>query len=92
MERRLGFLAQPYRQGGAGALARSAKTLTATGAVMMLFRGRQRRGVIAASTLLLAGSLCQRFAVFRAGFASAKDPRYTIVPQRQRVEQRASAA
>jgi formate-dependent nitrite reductase membrane component NrfD len=92
MERRLDFLAEPYQRGGAGALATAATALTATGAVTMLLQGRKRRGGIAASTLLLAGSLCKRFAVFRAGFASAMDPRYTIVPQRQRLKQRSSAA
>jgi formate-dependent nitrite reductase membrane component NrfD len=92
MERRLDFLAEPYQRGSAGALARAAKALTATGAVTMLFQRRKRRGAIAASALLLAGSLCERFAVFRAGFASASDPRYTIVPQRERLEQRSSTA
>ena len=91
MERRLDFLAEPYRRGGAGALTTAATALTATGAVTMLLQGRKRHGGIAASTLLLAGSLCKRFAVFRAGFASAIDPRYTIVPQRQRLKQRSSA-
>jgi hypothetical protein len=92
MERRLAFLAEPYQRGGAGALATAAKALTAAGAMTMLARGRKRRGAVAAGALLLGGSLCERFAVFRAGFASAKDPRYTIVPQRQRVEQRSLAA
>ncbi len=92
MERRLGFLAEPYKRGGAGGLASAARALNATGAVTMLFQGGERRRAVAASALLLAGSLCERFAVFRAGFASAKDPRYTIVPQRQRMERRSSAA
>jgi hypothetical protein len=38
----------------------------------------------------VAGSLCTRFAVFEAGQASARDPRYTLIPQRERMEQRAS--
>ncbi|MGH3002562.1 MAG: NrfD/PsrC family molybdoenzyme membrane anchor subunit [Gaiellaceae bacterium] len=92
MERRLGFLAEPYRKGVAGALSRAAKALTAAGGVTMLFAGRKRGGAAAAGGLLLAGSLCERFAVFRAGFASADDPRYTIVPQRQRLEQRVGAS
>jgi len=92
MERRLGFLAEPYRKGVAGALSRTAKALTAAGGVTMLVAGRKRGGAAAAGGLLLAGSLCERFAVFRAGFASADDPRYTIVPQRQRLEQRDAAS
>jgi formate-dependent nitrite reductase membrane component NrfD len=89
MERRLGFLAEPYRYGRIGALATAARVLTAVGGLAMLLQGRRRRGAVCAGTLLLAGSVCERFAVFRAGFASANDPRYTIVPQRQRLQRRA---
>lgn len=88
MERRLGFLAEPYQRGRVGALATAAKALNASGTVMMLFGGRRRRHAIGASAFLLAGSACERLAIFRAGFASARDPRYTIVPQRRRLEQR----
>jgi hypothetical protein len=35
---------------------------------------------------LLAGSACTRFGIFEAGQASARDPRYTVVPQRARIE------
>ena len=35
---------------------------------------------------LLAGSVCTRFGVFEAGQASAKDPKYTVVPQRERLD------
>ena len=35
---------------------------------------------------LLAGSLATRFGVFEAGGASARDPKYTVVPQRERLE------
>jgi protein NrfD len=31
-----------------------------------------------------AGELCLRFAVFKAGFQSARDPKYTVGPQRER--------
>jgi hypothetical protein len=34
---------------------------------------------------LLAGSLCGRFSTFEAGQASARDPKYTVVPQRERL-------
>lgn len=88
MERRLGFVGEPYRKGTPGTLAKAAKTLTAAGGLTMLLGGRSRRGAAAAGALLLAGSVCQRFAVFRAGFDSANDPRYTIVPQRRRLEAR----
>ncbi|MDQ4070679.1 MAG: polysulfide reductase, partial [Actinomycetota bacterium] len=32
------------------------------------------------------GSVCTRFAVFHAGRQSAEDPKYTVVPQRRRVD------
>ena len=38
---------------------------------------------------LLAGSACTRFGVFEAGQQSARDPKYTVVPQRERLEARA---
>ena len=39
---------------------------------------------------LMAGSACTRFGVFEAGQASARDPKYTVVPQRERLEQRST--
>ena len=36
----------------------------------------------------MAGSACTRFGVFEAGQASARDPRYTVVPQRERLARR----
>jgi len=90
MERRLGFLAEPYKRGRVGALTTAAKALTTAGALTMLLQGRRQGGAIGAGALLLGGSLAERFAIFRAGLESARDPRYTIVPQRQRVDQRAA--
>jgi hypothetical protein len=90
MEERLGtFLAEPYHEGQAGAFAKSAKTLTAAGTITMALLGRRRAGAIVGGALLLGGSIYQRWAVFKAGFASARDPKYTVVPQRRRVEARA---
>ncbi len=90
MQRRLGFLADPYRRGSAAKLTASSGALTAAGTAGMLVAGRSRAGTLAAGTLLLAGALAKRLAVFRAGFESARDPRYTIVSQRRRVERRAA--
>jgi hypothetical protein len=39
-----------------------------------------------------AGALCTRFGIFTAGQVSAADPKYTVVPQRQRLTDRESAA
>ena len=35
---------------------------------------------------LLGGSLATRFGVYEAGVTSAKDPKYTVVPQRERLD------
>jgi hypothetical protein len=36
-------------------------------------------------SLVLAGELALRWSVFKAGFQSAQDPRYTVIPQRERL-------
>ena len=41
-------------------------------------------GLVAGSALVLGGEVLLRWAVFRAGFASARDPRYTVIPQKER--------
>jgi hypothetical protein len=40
---------------------------------------------MAAGAALLAGSACTRFGIFRAGLESARDPKYTVQPQRRRL-------
>jgi hypothetical protein len=84
MHSRLGPLAEPYEQGRAGRLARAAEVLTATGAITALFLGGRGRALAGAA--LLAGSAATRFAIFEAGRASAADPKYTVLPQRRRIE------
>jgi Polysulphide reductase, NrfD len=86
MERRLGDLGEPYHQGTAGRFAKLAKGLTAAGAVVMAAAGRRRAGAIAGGALLLAGSAAERWAIYKAGFQSAQDPKYTVGPQRERAE------
>ncbi|SOE58917.1 Polysulphide reductase, NrfD [Streptomyces sp. OV198] len=82
-EKRLGMVAETYRQGRAGTLLRAARLLTAAGAAGGLLLGRHSRPAAVASGLaLLAGSACTRFGLFAAGVASAKDPKYSVVPQR----------
>jgi formate-dependent nitrite reductase membrane component NrfD len=88
MERRLGRAGEPYKEGAAGALMRAAKGLTAAGALLAGIGGSRRRGVGAAGAgLVLAGEICLRWSVFRAGFQSARDPKYTVEPQRRRLEE-----
>jgi formate-dependent nitrite reductase membrane component NrfD len=84
MERRLGDLGEPYRQGPAGVLAKGAKASSVAGAAVLAAAGRRRPAALAGAALVLAGSLLERWSVFRAGFQSARDPRYTVAPQRAR--------
>ncbi|MFG1605133.1 NrfD/PsrC family molybdoenzyme membrane anchor subunit [Actinoplanes sp. NPDC049265] len=79
-----GLVSEPYRQGRADKLLRSAAALTAAGAIGSVL-GRRSRVVSALSGLsLLAGSLATRFGIFEGGMASARDPRYTVIPQKER--------
>jgi formate-dependent nitrite reductase membrane component NrfD len=88
MENRLGELAEPYKQEKAGVYARFAKTLSVAGAAITAIRGRRRGGAIAGGALILAGSVFERWTIFKAGFQSAADPKYTVGPQRARVDGR----
>jgi hypothetical protein len=85
MESRLGFVGEVYKQGEAGRFGRIAKACAVTGAAVLAARGKRSRAALAGgSALVLAGELALRWSVFRAGFQSARDPRYTVVPQRER--------
>jgi hypothetical protein len=81
-----GELDQPLRQGRAGRLLRAAELLTAAGGLAGLLLGRRSRvAAVAAGAALLVGSACTRFGIFEAGVTSAEDPRYTVEPQRARL-------
>jgi hypothetical protein len=41
---------------------------------------------VVGGALVCAGELCLRWAVFKAGFQSARDPKYVVESQRQRIE------
>ncbi len=76
-------LAEPYQTGTTGAILRLAEFLTA-GALAGAVLGRTSRAVSALSgASLVAASAMTRFGIFEAGMASARDPKYTIVPQRR---------
>lgn len=80
----MGDLAEPYHQGKARRWLTAAKGLTVGGALGAALLGGRRAPAVASGLALLAGSVCTRFGVFEAGMASAKDPRYTVGPQRAR--------
>ncbi|MGY1822022.1 NrfD/PsrC family molybdoenzyme membrane anchor subunit [Geodermatophilus sp. SYSU D00079] len=86
-----GIVSEPYHEGRPGALLRAAKACTAAGAALTVVAGRRRPGAVASGVLLAAGSLLTRFGVFEAGLVSAKDPKYTVIPQRERIKAREDA-
>lgn len=90
MERRLGMVAEPYQSGKGGRYLKAGQVLSGLGV----------SGVLASETLagaggkvvrrlagaaLMAASAATRFGIFHAGIASADDPKYTVVPQRERL-------
>lgn len=87
MEHRLGGLAAPYQEGAAGKLGLAAKALTTVGAAAIALGGRRSRGAaVAGAALVTAGSVCERWSVYKAGFQSAARPGDTVGPQRERVQ------
>jgi hypothetical protein len=84
MEKRLGMLGEPYSKGEAGRFKKLAVGCTLGGAALVAGPGRRNRLAAAAGgALVLAGEVAVRFSVFKAGFQSARDPKYTIAPQRE---------
>jgi formate-dependent nitrite reductase membrane component NrfD len=92
MEKSMGFTAGALHEGLPGRLMKASKILTAVGGAGALLLGRRHRAFAVASGLaLVAGSVCTRFGVFEAGQESARDPKYTVVPQRERLDARRAA-
>jgi hypothetical protein len=85
MEERLGMVGEPYSKGEAGKARKVAMACTLGGAALLGTLGRRSRLAAAAGgALVLAGEAAVRWSVFKAGFQSARDPKYTIQPQRER--------
>jgi formate-dependent nitrite reductase membrane component NrfD len=86
MEQAMGITAEPLHLGHAGQLMKASKALTVLGALGAgTVARRSRAGAVVSGAALMAGSACLRFGVFEAGQASTKDPKYTVVPQRERL-------
>jgi hypothetical protein len=89
MEKRLGMLGEPYSQGEAGKYKKVGVGCTLGGAALIAGPGRRSRLAAAVGgALVLAGEVAVRFSVFKAGFQSARDPKYTVAPQRERAQVR----
>lgn len=87
MERRLGFVGEPYATSTkTGRIGRLSTAAVLGGSALLARRGRRSRTAsMAGSVLVLAGEAGRRCTIFRAGFDSARDPRYTVRPQRERL-------
>jgi hypothetical protein len=92
MEKRLGMVAEPYLEGTSGRLMKVARACTVGGVTVSLLGRRSRVARAVAGASYVAGSVITRFGIFEAGKASARDPKYTVVPQRERLRQRQAAA
>jgi formate-dependent nitrite reductase membrane component NrfD len=93
MEHRLGMVGEVYRHGEAGRASVAAKALAGAGATLLARRGARSRGAaVLGGALVLAGELALRWSVYKAGFQSARDPKYVVEPQRRRLEERQAAA
>lgn len=92
LKRRLGMLAEPYEQGRSGTLMRTASRMTASAAALSVLGRRSRLVTALCGATYVAASAITRFGVFEAGLASARDPKYVVVPQRERLARREAEA
>jgi len=93
MELRLGTVGEVYRQGSAGRFSWAAKGLATAGAALLWKGGkRSRAAAVAGGALVCAGELCLRWAVYKAGFQSARDPKYVVESQRRRIARQGTKA
>ena len=95
MEERMGMAKEAFKEGAAERYHKGAQALLVAGTLTSVVARRSRLLGAVAGASLLVGSALTRFAIFEAGLNSARDPKYTMVPQRKRLEargiQRASA-
>ncbi|SDL55242.1 NrfD/PsrC family molybdoenzyme membrane anchor subunit [Arthrobacter sp. ok362] len=92
MEQRMDpVAAEPLHQGKAGAMLKWSERLAVAGGLGTLLGGRHRGAAAVSGLALLTASALTRFGVFEAGLASARDPRYTIEPQKTRLAARRAA-
>lgn len=91
MESAHGIVSEPFHEGRPGTFLRVARALTVAGAVGAVVGRRSRVVSALAGAGLLTGSFLTRMAVFEAGVVSTEDPKYVVVPQRERIAAGATA-
>ena len=82
---------EPLEQGKPGAWLTWSERLSVIGGAGALLGGRRRWVAAASGLALMTSSALTRWGVFWAGKESVKDPRYTVIPQRNRLEKRRAA-
>jgi hypothetical protein len=88
MEQQMGEVKEAYHEKRAGKYMKAAEVLIVAGALAAATSGRSRLRRSLAGAMLVSGSALTRFGIFHAGLNSAEDPKYTIKPQRERLERR----
>ena len=88
MTQRIGMVAEPYHCGRAGMYMKAGEALTVLGTAGALAARRSRVISALSGAALLAASVATRWGIFHAGLASADDPKYTVIPQRERLRHR----
>jgi hypothetical protein len=87
MKKRLGEHGEPYKHGLPSKLSHLSQAMLVGGAALLVRRGAaSRASSVGAGALMGAGALAARWTVFKAGFASAADPKYVVGPQRKMIE------
>src|SRR5208283_350206 len=82
---------EPLHQGTPGRLLQWSEWLAAAGGLGALLGGRHRGVAALSGLMLLTASAMLRFGFFEAGLESARQPRYTIEPQKRRLAARRAA-
>jgi len=83
--------AEPLHHGTPGRMLRCSEALAIAGGLGTLLGGRRRAVAALSGLALMTASALTRFGVLEAGIDSAKDPRYTIEPQKRRLAARREA-
>jgi formate-dependent nitrite reductase membrane component NrfD len=89
--RHMGAAAEPYQRGRAGKLMAAAEMMAAAGLAGTVLGSRNRIAARLSGAALMAASAVTRFGIFEAGRISARDPKYTVAPQRERRQGRPTA-
>ncbi|GAB3290981.1 NrfD/PsrC family molybdoenzyme membrane anchor subunit [Parasphingorhabdus pacifica] len=84
MQQRAGLVGEVYEQARPGRVLRAARALTWVGAAAAVFGARSRALAVASGLCLTTAAVATRYGIFEAGRVSARDPKYTVVPQRRR--------